>query len=141
MATAAQLHAARNAGLKLAHVTQPYAQGDTPLSATEHAPTKAVIKAIADRAVAAAIGIGGEAPAGPATEARVSNGQVLSMTTGGGTESVTAAVAAGVATMTLATNRACVKSGLTSGVTVVGTGTKVTLTVANGKLTTITLSV
>lgn len=73
MATAAQLYAARNAGLNLAQVTQPYAQSDIPLATEADAAARAVVKSAADQAIAASQAIGGTA-ALPATQAVVTSG-------------------------------------------------------------------
>lgn len=100
MATIAQLHAARNAGLKLAHVTQPYAQGDIPLANEADATLRAEVKAAADEAIAAATAVGGEGAELPATQTVVSSGQALTGVTPSGTytDTVTFTVAGGVIT-------------------------------------------
>lgn len=73
----------------------------------------------------------------PATEATVKNGDKLTVSG----EQITLAVAANALTKayTLPATAAVVKSGLQT-VAATGTGTKVTLTVAGGKITAITLS-
>lgn len=73
----------------------------------------------------------------PATEATVKNGDKLTVSG----EQITLAVAANVLTKTytLPATAAVVKSGLQT-VAATGTGTKVTLTVAHGKIAAITLS-
>ena len=73
----------------------------------------------------------------PATEATVKNGDKLTVSG----EQITLAVSANVLTKTytLPATAAVVKSGLQT-VAATGTGTKVTLTVAGGKITAITLS-
>ena len=73
----------------------------------------------------------------PATEATVKNGDKLTVSG----EQITLAVSANVLTKTytLPSTAAVVKSGLQT-VAATGTGTKVTLTVAGGKITAITLS-
>lgn len=96
MATAAQLYAARNAGLKLAQVTQPYAQADIPLASESNAAARAVVKAAADSAVVAATAIGGSLTA---TQAIVTSGAKINAGSVTGTGNfATITVAAGVIT-------------------------------------------
>lgn len=99
MATAAQLYAARNAGLKLAHVTQPYAQADIPLASESNAAARAVVKAAADGAIVAATAIGGSSAPLPATQAIVTSGAKINAGSVTGTGNfATITVAAGVIT-------------------------------------------
>lgn len=73
MATAKQLYTARNAGLKLAKVVQPYAQSDILLANETATAARAEVKAAADAAIVAATAIGGSAAPLPATQAIVTD--------------------------------------------------------------------
>lgn len=142
MATAAQLYRARNAGLKLAHVTQPYAQADIPLANEAAAAARAVVQAAADEAVTAATAIGGSLVA---TEAVVANGDTLTVVNFGNGQVTTAAtftVAANAVTnVKLPGTIASVGTGSSqTGVTVTGTGTTATFTVSGGVITAIALA-
>lgn len=143
MATAAQLYAARNAGLKLAQVTQPYAQADIPLANEAEATARAAVKAAADQAIVAATAIGGSGAALPATQAIVANGATAPVKNSAGVAvpgTSTYTVAANAVTdVKLPATVAVVTSGA-SAIAATGTGTTVTFTVANGAITAITLS-
>lgn len=143
MANLAQLKDARNAGLNLAKATQDFAQVDI-LSANKDAPAVvAAVKVAADAAIAAATAVGGAAAPGPATDAVVSNGATAPVKTSTG-QAVSGAkyVVANraVSGITLPAGIAPLASGLVAGIAATGAGTKVTLTVAGGKITAITLS-
>ena len=98
MATAAQLYAARNAGLNLANVCQPYAQSDLILANEANTEARAEVKAVADAAVTAAVAIGGVVVL-PATQAVVANAQKVNAGTVTGTGNfATFTVAGGVIT-------------------------------------------
>lgn len=139
MATLAQLKDARNTGLNLAKATQDFAQVDI-LSVNKDAPdVVAGIVAAADAVIVAARAIGGIGE-GAATSAIVNDGDDIILKSGGGTYSVVATVAdRAVTEVALPATDAIVRSGLHA-VAATGTGTKVTFTVAAGKITAITLS-
>jgi hypothetical protein len=136
MATQAQLKAARNAALKLADATQPYAQGDTILTVEASAGPRAVIKAAADAAIVACAAIGGT---GSGTSAAVSNGATINVeNSAGNLDSPGTAVVAGglVTSVQLAATKTILTNALKfSGVTITGTGTFFTPTIVNGVLT------
>lgn len=140
MATLAQLKDARNAGLNLAKATQDFAQVDI-LSANKDAPAVVLaVQTAADAAIVAARAVGGIGE-GAATSAIVNNGDNLVLKSGGGTYTVAATVADRTVTeVALPATEAIVRSGLHA-IAATGTGTKVTFTVAAGKITAITLSV
>ena len=79
MAILTQLKDARNAGLNLAKATQDFAQVDILSANTEAPEVVAALKVVADAAIAASVGIGGEAvaPPLPATDAIVSSGSTV----------------------------------------------------------------
>lgn len=136
MATQAQLKAARNASLKLARTTQPYAQGDLSLSTESNSTARAAVKADADAAVTAATAIGGGIAA---TSAVVANGATINVeNSAGALDSNGTAVVAGnaVTSVQLASTKTILTNALKfSGVTITGSGTFFTPTIVNGVMT------